>query len=81
MLKRKIDKGIEDRREGITVYRDIGAYVTIRIVIHNVLLVVVPSRDLYVRNGCQLAFDISSRGRSIWTRDSRAVGDMSNTTR
>lgn len=43
MLEREMDKGLKDRREGITVYRDIGAYVTIRIVTHDVLLVVVPS--------------------------------------
>lgn len=65
MLKRKIDKGLQGRREEITVYRDIGAYVTIHIVTHDVLLVVVPSRDFYVRNGNQLASDISARARPI----------------
>lgn len=65
MPKRKIDKGLQARREGITVYHDIEAYVTIHIVTHDVLLVVVSSRDFYVRNGYQLASDISPRGRRI----------------
>lgn len=65
MLKRKIDKGLQTRREGVTVYRDIEAYVTIHIVTHDVLLVVISSRDFYVKNGYQLASDISPRGRSI----------------
>lgn len=50
MLKRKIDKGLQGLREGIIMYRDIEAYVTIHIVTHDVLLVVVSSRDFYVRN-------------------------------
>lgn len=46
------------------LYRDIGAYVTLHIVTHDVLLVAVRSRDFYVENGYQLAVDVSPRGRS-----------------
>lgn len=76
MVKRKIDTNTGSTRKNYRVSR----YWSLCHDSHRdslgVLLVVVPSRDFYVRNGHQLASDISPRRRPSKFAWTRAVGDV-----